>query len=134
MIILPFTLIDVMSGLAGSSENWAVHGRPALSFQLTSAASAVELTAIEPGPGPLISNGTTAAGAANAHPTRTTINLMLIPLLLPDLKQLEMQGSHAPGPEFELPEIIHHTTTLFTRHRRRKLLRQRKTSHLLMPK
>src|SRR4030095_9782214 len=45
----------------------------------TRAASAVEVTAIEPGPGPLISKGTTAAGAAIVDAKRTTIDFILTP-------------------------------------------------------
>src|SRR5260370_19391292 len=74
--ILPFTAIDVIKGLAGSSENCALQGRPALSFQLTRAESEVELTVIEPGPSAPISNGTTAAWAVNAAESRTSIDLM----------------------------------------------------------
>ena len=90
MIVLPFTAIDVISGLAGSSENCALQGRPALSFQLTRAASAEELTVIAPGLGPglvpwlipLTSKGTTAAGMATANPARTTTNLMELPAII----------------------------------------------------
>src|ERR1700689_845805 len=58
--VLPFTAIDVISGLDGTSENCALQGRPALSFQITKAESAVEVPPIEPGPGAPISKGTAA--------------------------------------------------------------------------
>ena len=74
--VLPLTAIEAISGLAGSSENSALQGRPALSFQLTRAESAVELTVIEPGPGPVISKGTTAARAVNADAKRATIDFI----------------------------------------------------------
>src|SRR5580700_10067810 len=75
MIVLPFTAMDAISGRAGSSENCALQGRPALSFQLTRTESEVEVTWIEPGPGPLMSNGT-AASAINADEKRTMIDFM----------------------------------------------------------
>src|SRR5260370_20636352 len=79
--ILPFTAIDVISGLAGSSENCALQGRSALSFQLTRAESEVALTVIEPGPPVPISKGTTTARAVNAAESRTRVDFILTPLL-----------------------------------------------------
>jgi hypothetical protein len=72
--------MDVISGRAGSSENCALQGRPPLSFQLTSTESDVEVTWIEPGPGPAISKGTVSKGAAaiaiHADESRTTIDFI----------------------------------------------------------
>ena len=64
MMVLPLRAIEVMSGLAGSSENCAVQGRDAASFQWTVADSAVESTRMAPEPDCAISKGT--GGAASA--------------------------------------------------------------------
>src|SRR5580704_5606460 len=77
MTVLPFTAMDAISGLAGSSENCALQGRPALSFQVTRTESAVEATPMEGGTGPVMLNGT-AAVAIHADERRTMIDFIMI--------------------------------------------------------
>ena len=79
MIVFPATAIDVISDLAGSSENCAAQERPALSLQLTTAESDVARTWIE-ALCPLISKVTLDC-AVNSEVKRTATHLSACGLL-----------------------------------------------------
>src|SRR5580658_6066964 len=92
MTVLPFTAMDAISGFAGSSENCALQGRPALSFQVTRTASAVELMPMESGTGPVTLKGTAAAMAMPAAESRTMIDFTTIDFTTIDFIMIQPQA------------------------------------------